>query len=98
MLQHAPPFKVHSKNWLPLLLYKKVLAFTPIESIRYGAISMLKNSITFTDIKDAIEIYCNKNDDIEYILDAMVLINNIYENNYIGELMQSAKNVANKKL
>ncbi len=96
MLQHAPPFKVLPQNWFPLLLYKKVLSFTPIESIRYGNVSMLKNTITFTDIKDAVEIYCNPVDDIEYILDAMILINNIYENNYIGELIQSAKNVASK--
>ena len=97
MLQHAPPFKIDSQNWFPLLLYKKILLSTSIESIQYGGVSILRNSISFRDIMDTIEIYCNKNDDTEYILDAMILINNIFDNNRIGNLISAAKTLANKQ-
>ena len=97
MLQHAPPFKVASQNWFPLLLYKKILMFTSIESIQYGGISILKNSISFRDIMDTIDIYCNENDDIEYVLDAMILINNIFDTNRINNLVSAATTLANKQ-
>ena len=97
MLQHAPPFKVDPKNWFPLLLYNKILMFTSVESIQYGGISMLKNSISFRDIMDTIDIYCNENDDIEYVLDAMVLINSIFDKNRIESLISDAKTLANQQ-
>ena len=77
-------------------MYKKVLAFTPTESVRYGDGFLLRNAIMFTDIKDTIEIYCNERDDIEYILDAMIFINKIFQGEDIANLKQFAKHIANK--